>query len=232
MSTRVLTRKAAAAVQPIQWPSVHAMEQSVEAGGEVERGAELEHQLRQRDARIAALERELAQVNQESQQRIQEAAEAARKEGESAARRTADNELQTEIAKIRRMMNDVVLSGTMLRRQAEEDMVRLSIAIARRILHREISLDPEALLGLVKAALSKIEQREIHQIRIHPDTVPILQRVLEHGDIQKRIEIAADVRADRGCLLIETSRGQLDASVETQLQEIQRGFADIVGSHG
>ncbi len=144
MSTRVLTRKAAAAVQPIQWPSVHAMEQSVEAGGEVERGAELEHQLRQRDARIAALERELAQVNQESQQRIQEAAEAARKEGESAARRTADNELQTEIAKIRRMMNDVVLSGTMLRRQAEEDMVRLSIAIARRILHREISLDPEA----------------------------------------------------------------------------------------
>ena len=41
--------------------------------------------------------------------------------------------------------------------EAEQDVVKLAIAIARRVLHRELTVDPDAILGLVKAALQKIE---------------------------------------------------------------------------
>ena len=44
----------------------------------------------------------------------------------------------------------------------------LALAIARRILHRELTVAPEALLGLVKAALEKIGGREIHRVRVSP----------------------------------------------------------------
>ena len=84
----------------------------------------------------------------------------------------------------------------------------------------------------MKAALEKIDQREIHRIRTHPETVPLLRRVLEQSGIERRIEISTDARLDRGSLIVETERGQLDASVEAQLQEIERGFADIVGTKG
>ena len=33
-------------------------------------------------------------------------------------------------------------------------MVRLAVAIARRVLHREITVDSDAMLGLVKAAFA------------------------------------------------------------------------------
>jgi flagellar assembly protein FliH len=39
-------------------------------------------------------------------------------------------------------------------------------------------------------------------------------------------EIVADTALQIGDVIIETRRGDLDASLETQLREIERGFAD------
>src|SRR5690242_11387725 len=150
MSTRVLSRKAAANVQPIRWPVAQFAEP---APGQPDSGEALGEDrilLKQREERIAALERDLAITKQQMEQRVREAEAEGRKQGESVAREAADATIQAELAKIGRMMKDIVVSGSVLRRQAEEDLVRLSIAIARRILHREISVDPDALLGLVK----------------------------------------------------------------------------------
>jgi flagellar biosynthesis/type III secretory pathway protein FliH len=38
--------------------------------------------------------------------------------------------------------------------------------------------------------------------------------------------VVADVTQSRGGALFETGSGSLDASIETQLREIERGFAD------
>jgi flagellar assembly protein FliH len=43
---------------------------------------------------------------------------------------------------------------------------------------------------------------------------------------QERIEVLADSRLEPGAVIFETARGNLDASIETQLQEIQRGLSD------
>jgi flagellar assembly protein FliH len=216
----------------MQWPTADAVEFVTEDAIQSEEPGETSAALKQRDDRIASLERELARAKQEVEQRVRDAEMVARKEAEEVARAAADATIQAELAKIGRMMNDIAVSGSTLRRQAEEDLVRLSIAIARRILHREISIDPDALLGLVKAAMSKIDSREIHLIRAHPDTVPVIQKALNSADTQARIEISVDPRAERGTLLIETARGQLDASLETQLLEVQRGFTDLVTNGG
>ena len=219
-------------VQPMQWPTADVVEFVTEDQGPSEQPGETSAALKQRDDRIVSLERELARTKQEMDQRVRDAENAARKEAESVAKAAADSTIQAELAKIGRMMNDIAVSGSTLRRQAEEDLVRLSVAIARRILHREISIDPDALLGLVKAAMSKIDAREIHLIRAHPDTVPVIQKALNSAETQARIEISVDPRAERGTLLVETARGQLDASLETQLQEVQRGFTDLVTNGG
>jgi flagellar assembly protein FliH len=115
-----------------------------------------------------------------------------------------------------------------LRHEAEEDVVALAIAIARRVLHREITMDPEALLGLAKAALEKIDVRELHRVRMHPQSAPLLQEYLEKIGLPRRVEVFADPGLERGAVILETGRGTLDASVESQLVEIERGFADMV----
>jgi flagellar assembly protein FliH len=180
-------------------------------------------------AKTAAFEQQLDRLRAESEKRIHDAAAAARREGEDAARELLAANVNAEIGRLKQLTNQVLGSAPALRKQAEADLVRLAIAIARRILHREIAVDSEALLGLTKAALSKIDQREVHKIRTHPENVPLLERVLEQGRSHSRIEISGDGRLDRGALIIDTARGQFDASVETHLDEIERGFIDLVG---
>jgi flagellar assembly protein FliH len=40
------------------------------------------------------------------------------------------------------------------------------------------------------------------------------------------VELAADKTLARGAVVFETNRGNLDASVETQLREIEQGLTD------
>jgi flagellar assembly protein FliH len=41
----------------------------------------------------------------------------------------------------------------------------------------------------------------------------------------------ADASREPGAVIFETQRGNLDASIESQLQEIERGLTDRLGRH-
>jgi flagellar assembly protein FliH len=227
MSVKVLNGQEAAGAQLVRWPSVTGPAVRAEPGPTLPSlPPATETDL---SPQVASLEIELKQVKAEAEQRVREALATGKQEGEASARQSLGINVNAEIEKIKQLSKELLACGPALRKQAEGDLVRLAVAIARRILHREIQVDSDALLGLIKAALGKIDQREIHIVRTHPENVELVQRVLEQGRTQKRIEISGDARLGRGALIIETSRGQLDASVETHLEEIERGFADLVG---
>jgi flagellar assembly protein FliH len=227
MSAKVLSGEEAAGAQLVRWPS--AIEPAVKAVPGPTFAPLPPAREPDLTPQIASLELELKKVKTEAEQRVQEALAKGKQEGEANAREALGINVNAEIEKIKQLSKELLACGPALRKQAEGDLVRLAVAIARRILHREIQVDGEALLGLIKAALGKIDQREIHIVRTHPENVELVQRVLEQARMQKRIEISGDARLGRGALIIETSRGQLDASVETHLEEIERGFADLVG---
>jgi len=46
--------------------------------------------------------------------------------------------------------------------------------------------------------------------------------------LPQRVEVVADPGLERGAAILESSRGALDVSVETQLAEVERGFADLI----
>jgi flagellar assembly protein FliH len=56
----------------------------------------------------------------------------------------------------------------------------------------------------------------------------MVQRHLDQMGLPQRVELIADPGLERGAIILDSSRGALDASVETQLAEIERGFADLV----
>src|SRR5205085_6366653 len=68
--------------------------------------------------------------------------------------------------------------GPRLRASAQDDMVRLSIAIARRILRREIAVDPDALAGIVFAAVERLNGRETHRVRVNPEDTEVVERTM------------------------------------------------------
>jgi flagellar assembly protein FliH len=58
--------------------------------------------------------------------------------------------------------------------------------------------------------------------------VSSVKKIIEGLGTPGSLQVTADASLRPGSLVIEVPRGQLDASIETQLVEIERGFVDIV----
>jgi flagellar assembly protein FliH len=159
--------------------------------------------------------------------------EQARKEGfrqgEAAGRNRATAELQPVLEKLARSIEELAALRPQLRRDAESDMLRLALAIARRVLRRELAVDPDALRGLALAALEKLNAIEIYRVRVHPSLASQLESLVAASRSRTALEVIADAGSAPGSIVFETARGNMDASIDTQLAEIERGLADRLG---
>jgi flagellar assembly protein FliH len=162
------------------------------------------------------------------EQHLQGAYQQGFQDGQSAAKQELGGQVDAMAARLARTIEELSGMRQRLRHEAEEDVIALAMAIARRILHRELTVAPEALVGLLKAALEKIEVQEVHRVRVRPEDAPMVQQHLDQMGLPQRIELIADGSLERGSAILDSSRGALDVSVETQLAEIERGFADLV----
>jgi flagellar assembly protein FliH len=146
--------------------------------------------------------------------------------GVSAGRREAEEQVRPAMADLAKNLAELAHMRDAIRDEATHDLVRLAVSIAARVLHREVSLDPEALVGLVKTAFLKLQSREINRVRMHPGLESLVRKSLEQSGSPKNLVLLPDPALKPGDLLMETSQGILDASVDTQLREIERGLID------
>jgi flagellar assembly protein FliH len=162
------------------------------------------------------------------QARLESTRQQARAEGEAAGLARAGQRLDPVIASFQAMMADLAGQRARVRAEAEVDTVKLALAIAHRVLYRELSIDPDAILGLVKAAFGKLSARETHRLRVCPEDAAAMEENRGRLELPARVEIARDPSLARGSAVFETSRGEMDASIDTQLVEIERGLTDIM----
>src|SRR5436309_11668565 len=84
---------------------------------------------------------------QEMEGRARQAHQAGYEEGLAAARNEAAGELQSLAERVAHTVAELADFRPALRRQAEGDLLKLALAIARRILYREVAVDPDAMRG-------------------------------------------------------------------------------------
>lgn len=176
----------------------------------------------------SSIDTQLSVLAAEAERKMAEAFERGRREGRIEGERVAMAQLDPVILRLTRTIADVAAAGAALRRDAEEDVVKLAVAVARRVLHRELSLEPDAILGLVKVALGRVDAQEVHRVRAHPEDAPRIAAELDSMSLVEKIEVLPDSTLERGAVLFETKRGTLDASLSTQLAEIERGLTDRI----
>jgi flagellar assembly protein FliH len=178
----------------------------------------------------SALQAEITRLNSELAQHSRRDYENGFQAGQAAARKMLEAEVQGAVERLAASVADVAGARADTLRRAEEDTVRLAMEIARRVLHRELNTDPQALEALARAALEKLQSQEIIRVRVNPEQEPTLRRCLDQTGRGAAVEVVADPQQARGAAVFETARGTLDASVDTQLQEIERGLADQLGA--
>jgi flagellar assembly protein FliH len=107
-------------------------------------------------------------------------------------------------------------------RQTERQLVELALAVARRVLHREVSLEPDLLVAMIRVALDRLGEAGQVTIRLHPaefEAVSVARSGALAGD---HVAVVADARVGRGGCRVESDYGSVDAGVDAQIQEIGR----------
>lgn len=146
--------------------------------------------------------------------------------GFSAGRTAAEEGLKHRFSDLAKALVSLEAMKERLRREAEQDQVQIAMAVARRVLRRELHVDATALRGLVSAAMDKLQGQRVLRVIVEPGLKDGLEKALEQVAAGDGIEVVVDANLQRGSILFETSRGRLDASFESQLNEIETGLAD------
>jgi flagellar assembly protein FliH len=147
-------------------------------------------------------------------------------EGTAIGKEQAAMEVQPVLDRLAHTLVELSSLRSRIRRDAEKDLLKLAVAIARRVLHREMTTDPESIEGLIKVALEKLQSRDLCRVRVHPNHAAFMNASFDRISNSKKIDLVADGSLRCGDVLFETEHGTLDASIESQLSEIERGFAD------
>jgi flagellar assembly protein FliH len=150
-------------------------------------------------------------------------------EGKGVGREQAAAELKPFLDRLAQTLAELSSLRSRIRKDAEGDLLKLSISVARRVLHRELTLDPESIEGLIRIALEKLQSRDLCRVRVHPDQEPAIRASMERFSNSHKVELIPDPSMQCGDVLFETAHGTIDASIEAQLREIERGFADRLG---
>jgi flagellar assembly protein FliH len=204
MASRILKQGQGGVFQEYRWRPAGQAEPLVSAPS---------HALQQ----TAGAAERLAELERQMEARLRDAY----REGEAAGRERWRADYESALERLSASVRELAALKPRLRREAERDLVQLSLAIARRILRRELTVDPAAVAGVVRAALDRLAGVEVYRLRLNPaDVAPVAEQV------RQGVEVVPDSGLPRGSAVFETARGKLDASVETQLEEIERGFAD------
>lgn len=113
--------------------------------------------------------------------------------------------------------------------QVEQEVVRLALAIAARILHREALMDPLLLAGAVRVALGQLADTTEVRLKV-PASEHEMWREMLHlmPNLPLRPELFADEALTTGECILETRLGSVDLGVRSQLAEIERGFFDLL----
>jgi flagellar assembly protein FliH len=164
----------------------------------------------QHQARLASLEREAFAKGYEQGERA--GAEAGAKRAEAMLRRLA--ETIQELAEVRRSMV----------RQTERQMVQLALAIAKRIVRREVALDSDLTVTMARVALDRLGDSTSVTIRLNPDDFEATCRQREAMLAGSHVTVTPDASVSRGGCLVQSDFGYVDASVDAQFQELARAL--------
>jgi flagellar assembly protein FliH len=178
------------------------------------------------------LKAEMAALDVQSEAQISSRIDAARSEARAEARREWEQELEERIAAER---EGVLRSCEQFGREraryfagVEVEVVRLALAIAARVLHREAKLDPLLLSAAVRVALEKVAEDSATVLRVPAVEAELWRGVFSAQAFESSVQVVGDERLGAGECVLDTNVGKVELGVSAQLSEIERGFFDLL----
>jgi len=137
------------------------------------------------------------------------------KSGHEAGMNMANEKLAVEQADLKNLMNGFSSTAKEKSKVLCEDVLALSLDIAKAMLKEHLKINQEAILPILRQATNSLIDSEgpLH-LKLNPEDVQIVQKYLQAELSNWQIE--EDIRIERGACIIETSGNTVDATHENR----------------
>jgi flagellar assembly protein FliH len=140
------------------------------------------------------------------------------REGMDAAR----EQLEARFEQLDSMLDCLSRPLHRLEARVEEELVLLTLAIAKQLIRRELKADPAHVVGVIRAAVAQLPVSGNRlTIELHPEDAVLVREVLnldEEAESGWRIREVPTL--SRGGCRIDNSESHIDATVETRINQI------------
>lgn len=115
-------------------------------------------------------------------------------------------------------------------RESEEEIIKLIILAARKVIIREVSQDRSIIAEVVQNALAGLAVREEITVHLNPDDYLMVTSgrddLLQKELLNERLLLKPDPAVATGFCLVETDMGVIDASLDSQMEQLYRSLIE------
>ena len=145
-------------------------------------------------------------------------------EGERIGKQMGERMMETAIKRYDRAIEEISALHASLAASMETETVKLSMEIARKIVQRELRVDPDLVTALVSVALRRAQGHQGVAVRISSHDFTRIRAMA--GSAGSSISVKEDSALDRGDFVVDTVQTHIDGRLSSQLETIGRALFD------
>lgn len=174
------------------------------------------------------------QASEEAVQSREKAEKEAYAEGLRRAHEEIEADRQLTLQQCEAILEEARQSKLKVFRSSETDMVRLVLAITKKVLATEITTNPGIIINVLREAIKCLDKPENLTVHVNPqdfDTVLELmdsEKLTDIGSNDIKLDIKADERVSTGGCLLESDVGSVDAQLETRITSVENAIQEVV----
>ena len=116
--------------------------------------------------------------------------------------------------------------------QIAPDILEISVDIAKKIIKKEVSEDPQVLMNTIVEVMKGLSKEETKVVlRVNPTQVDITKQsvpeILNLAGMDTKVVVLSDENITEGGCMVTTTNGVVDATIETQLSVISEALREI-----
>ncbi len=120
--------------------------------------------------------------------------------------------------------------------EMEPQIIEMIFELAKQVIKQEVKVSYEPALSVIRNVLRRVADAGTLRIRVNAEDLEAVrgdrEELLNLVDNIRHIEIIDDRRVGKGGCIVETGAGNIDARIETQLDEIGATIGEMLKSSG
>lgn len=114
----------------------------------------------------------------------------------------------------------------------EEDVINLVISLSEKIINQKLESDKEAIIPLIIKGIESLNVKESLVISVSKEDYDVVemskQRILSMANLIEDIKIRVDSSLTKGGCIVEGSKGNVDVSINTQIEEMKKVLYELL----